>query len=327
MQRPDASAPAGDPEGVPAPRPGATRSPAWRFAGVALLVVALFCLDYWALVLTETGQRIENQGLLGAALHDPGVRADSVASLTQIGLASFAVALLVVFGAAFLQRRPGLGLLAATVMVASVGLAEVLKDVLPRPELVAVPAWLLRNSFPSGSATVAAAIGIGALLVTPGRLRWLVMPAGAVYAAVIGQATLVAGWHRMSGAIAGALLVIAVAAVAIVVLAARGMVQESAIGRVNPVVRSTLVLAGAASILAGAGLLVLPVVFPLLGSPEGALNAFTQTSSELVAMGVTLLVFVLFAVALEPYALGLGPLAPRPARQDTPPEASDQTPA
>lgn len=322
MHRPGAPAPTGDQDVARAPRrDGRSSSPAWRFAGIALIAIALFGLDYWALVLTETGQRLENQGLLGAALHDPAVRGDSVASLSQIGMTSFAIAILLVFGAAILQRQPGLGLLAASVMATSVGLAEILKDVLPRPELVAGPAWLLRNSFPSGSATVAAAIGIGALLVAPGRLRWLVMPVGAIYAAVIGQATLIAGWHRMSGAIAGALLVIAVAAAAIVVLSARGMVQESTSGRVNPMVRAALVLTAAVAILAGAGLLVLPVVFPILGSPQGAMNAFIQTASELLAMGATLLAFVLFASALEPVVLGHGPVVPRKRLPDEQPQA------
>ena len=65
---------------------------------------------------------------------------------------------------------------------------------------------VLSNSFPSGHATVAAAVGAGALAVSPGRLRWLIAPLGAAYAAVIGPANLVA-WHRMSGTVGGVLLV------------------------------------------------------------------------------------------------------------------------
>ena len=119
---------------------------------------------------------------------------------------SFAFAIVFLFLIAIARRRFALGLLVVVVMSGSAAAAELLKVILPRPELVTGPAWILRNSFPSGSATIAAAIGAGLLLVSPDRIRWAVLVIAAALPATIGQATQITGWHRMSDAIGGVLL-------------------------------------------------------------------------------------------------------------------------
>ncbi|MEO5965715.1 MAG: hypothetical protein ABIR11_09645 [Candidatus Limnocylindrales bacterium] len=261
-------------------------------------------MDYAVFVLTVAGQRLENLGLEGAALRDQVDREGSLWSLSQLSMLSFGIAIMIVFGAALIRRRPGLGVLAAVVMIVSVALAEALKEILPRPELVTGPAWLLRNSFPSGTATVAAAIAVGALLVAPGRLRWLVIPAGAVYVAIIGQATQIVGWHRLSGAVGGVLLVFIVASIALVALALADLIVAAEDGRVHRRIRLAL-LGGAAVVLAlGALILALPVAFPLLVAPAGATSAFAHTSLDLLGVGLTIFAFVAFAYVLEPFSLG-----------------------
>ncbi len=294
----------GGPSGRARGRWSRSLPPAGRFALAAVGAGMLLFVDYAVFVLTEAGQRLENLGLEGAALRDQVDREGSLWSLSQLSMLSFGIAILIVFGAALVRRRPGLGLLAAVVMIVSVGLAEVLKELLPRPELVTGPAWLLRNSFPSGTATVAAAVAVGALLVAPGRLRWLVIPAGAVYVAIIGQATQIVGWHRLSGAVGGVLLVLTVASIALVVLALAGLVVASENGRVHRRIRLAL-LGGAAVVLAlGALILALPVAFPLLVAPTGATSAFVHTSLDLLGVGLTIFAFVVFASVLEPFSLG-----------------------
>ncbi|MEX1104437.1 MAG: phosphatase PAP2 family protein, partial [Dehalococcoidia bacterium] len=205
-----------------------------------------------------------------------------------------------------LRGRAALAALVGVVMVVSVVLAELLKEVLPRPALVAGPAWILRNSFPSGSAAVATAIAVGALLVTPDRLRWLVLPLGALYAAAIGDALQIAGWHRLSDTVGGALLVISVASAGLVVLARLRLVQPSPHGRVHPRVREVLVALALVALVVGTVMLVLVVVFPLLGSPEGGRRAFVQTAFPLFGAGLTIMAVVAFSRVIEPFSLGQG---------------------
>ena len=160
-----------------------------RFAVTAVVSAVLCWATYATFVLTETGQWVENLALHGAELRGATGRIESLGQLSTISLVSFGVAIVAVFGVAFLRRRVALGVLAAGIMVVSTLLAELLQVILPRPELVSGPAWILRNSFPGGHAAIAAAIGVGALLVVPDRLRSLALLIGAAFAAVIGQAT------------------------------------------------------------------------------------------------------------------------------------------
>jgi hypothetical protein len=279
-------------------------SPAWRFGlaavGSAVLVVSV----YAAFVLTRAGQRLENIGLIGAQLRGAAVRAESLGYLAQMTVLTFALAILGLIAVAFVRRRPGLGVLVGAVMAGSVLLAEFLKGALPRPELVSGPVWILRNDFPSGTATVAAAIGIGALLVAPDRLRWVVLPVGAAFAAVIGQSTQVTGWHRMSGALGGVLLVISVASTALLLLARIGLVQPTPRGRIHPTFRAAILVVPAGTLIISAAALALLVAFPLLQVPTNADAAFFHTVFELLGFGFTVLAFVLFASVIEPFSLG-----------------------
>ncbi len=288
--------------------------PALRLWAGALLFLVLFAVTYALFVLTEPGQRLENLALEGSALRAEATRADSTFGLATISVVSFALAIAAVALVALLRRRPALAVAAVVAMGGSAVLGALLKEVLPRPELVEGPAWLLRNSFPSGHATVAAAIGAGILMVSPGRLRWAALPVAAIGAAVIGQATQVAGWHRASDAIGAMLLVLAVTAASLAVLAAGGFVEPDPRGRVHPRIHVGLVLS-ALLLVATAGLMgLLPLLFPLLRAPNGAEGVFVHLGLGLAGAGLTLLAFAGLARLQEPVALGRRPVVERITR-------------
>jgi hypothetical protein len=279
-------------------------SPGWRFGLATIAATALLVATYGALVLTTRGQRLENLGLMGAQLRGAAAREESLAYLSQFTVLSIALAVVAIAAIAFARRRPGLGVLVGTVIGGATVVAELLKDVLPRPALVEGPVWILRNDFPSGTATVAAALGIGALLVAPDRLRWLVLPVGAVFAAVIGQSTQITGWHRMSSAIGGVLLVIAAFSASILLLERVGLAQPTASGRIHPRLRAALLVLAAAAFVGAAAALVLLVAFPLLQVPADADSVFFHTVFELVGFGLTIVAFLVFATIIEPFTFG-----------------------
>jgi peptidoglycan/LPS O-acetylase OafA/YrhL len=74
------------------------------------------------------------------------------------------------------------------------------------------------NSLPSGHTTTAASVAIALVLVLPRQVRAWGALLAAGYAAVAGVATLSAGWHRPSDAIASMLIVGAWAAIAGILL-------------------------------------------------------------------------------------------------------------
>ena len=251
---------------APAPRltvPRRIAHPALRMWGGMLVFLALLAATYAAFVLTEPGQRLENLALEGSALRAEATRADSTFGLATISVVSFGIVIVAAALVALLRRRPALAVAVVVTMGGSAVLGSLLKDILPRPELVEGPAWLLRNSFPSGHATVAAAIGVGILMVSPGRLRWAALPVAAVGAAVIGQATQIAGWHRTSDAIGGTLLVLAVASASLAVLAAGGFVEPDPRGRVHPRIHVGVFVSALLLLATDALKGLLPFQFPL----------------------------------------------------------------
>ncbi len=278
--------------------------PDLRFAFAAIIALGLVVVTYWLFVATETGQRLENLALRGAELRTTADREAGVERLTQVSIAIFGVALAAVVAVAWLRRRAGLGLLTAGLMGASVVAVEALKDILTRPALVDGPDWILRNSFPSGSAAVAAAMAVGALLVSPDRLRWAVLPIGAIYATIIGDAIQTTGWHRLSDTIGGVLIVIGTACGALGILARGGLVQPSTHGRIDWRIRRALVGLAGAALLLGSIVLVTVAVFPLLVAPSGSRQAVLQTAFPLFGSGFILLAVLGFGWLVEPFTLG-----------------------
>jgi hypothetical protein len=276
---------------------------------VAIAAVALLVVTWVTLVGTTPGQRIENTALLGAEFRTSAERELGLERLSVISTTMFGIAVVVVFIVALARRRAALGGVVAGTMIVAVLTSELLKQLLPRPELVPGPGWLLRNSFPSGTAAVASAVAVGLLLVAPSRLRWAALPAGAIYAAVIGEATQATGWHRLSDVVGSVLVVIAVASAGLAGLAAVGLVQAGGRGRIDRRVRNALTILALVALLLGVSLLVLATIFPLLASTAGARRVFLQTAFPLFGAGFTVGALTVFARVVEPFDLGTS--APR----------------
>jgi membrane-associated phospholipid phosphatase len=120
-----------------------------------------------------------------------------VFELHEVSMLSFAVAIGIVMLIAAMRRKVLLGVVAVGVMGTSAVIAEIAKRLLVRPELVDAPPGWLNNSFPSGHASIAVAIGVGAMLVLPYSLRWPGAVVGALFAMSVGRAVETAGWHRL----------------------------------------------------------------------------------------------------------------------------------
>jgi membrane-associated phospholipid phosphatase len=170
-------------------------------------------------VFTRDGQRLDWIALSGNSIGED--RIDSVVNsvLDALSVASVLGATIVIGFIALIRRRILLAVV-ATLLVAGANLtSQVLKRLTERPELgVDVERLSAGNSLPSGHTTLAASIAIALVLVLPAQVRALGALVGATYAAVAGVATMSAGWHRPSDAVASLLIVGAWAAVAGTVL-------------------------------------------------------------------------------------------------------------
>jgi membrane-associated phospholipid phosphatase len=268
------------------------------------VALALFAATYLGIVSTEPGQRIENLALRGAELREPTDRQGALDVLSLVTIAFFGLATTGVFVAGLVLRRPGLGSAAAAVMVVSAAAAQLLKEVVVRPELVSGPGWLLRNSFPSGTATVATSMAIGAYLIAPNRLRWLFLPVGALFAGLVAHAVQASGWHRLSDTIGATALVICIACLGVASIAGAGLAHPSNGGLIDRRVKRVLLAGSIGALAVGIALLALPAVFPLLTSPDGARRAFLQVAFPLIGASITVLLVTIFGLLVEPFSLG-----------------------
>jgi hypothetical protein len=131
---------------------------------------------------------------------------------------------------------------------------QVLQRVIDRPEIGVDPERAAAgNSLPSGHTTVAASVAVALVLVLPARVRGVGAVLGALLTALAGTATLSAGWHRPSDAVAALLIVGAWACAAgLFILVARRPPEEDADPPPNRLAVAALLVA-AVVLLAGAG--------------------------------------------------------------------------
>jgi membrane-associated phospholipid phosphatase len=192
---------------------------------VSLAGCTLFVAVYALAVRTARGQLLGNAALAGQRVVLERGTTGAEGILRSISFVSLAAGTLTLMIVALLRRRPRLALAAAATVIGSVLVAISLKSLLlDRPSLIHPSAYPLHNSFPSGHATAAAAVAAGLVLVAPSRLRGKIGVIGALYAAAVGYATVVAGWHRPSDVAGSSALVLAVAAAASAWLVWRGAV-------------------------------------------------------------------------------------------------------
>ncbi|WP_216213983.1 phosphatase PAP2 family protein [Amycolatopsis aidingensis] len=201
-----------------------------------LLALGLTCLVF---VWTRGGQQLEQELLPGwrpgsgrgqqAALLEPARVVLSFAGDPVVLGALLGLALLV--GA--LSGRWRAGLAGAGLFLASVSAARLLKLVVPRPDL-GVAGSTTHNSFPSGHVAAAMSLLLVFLFVSPARARWWLAVPGMAGVAMVGAATMIAGWHRLSDVLGSVLLATALAcllAAALVASAGRRVLGAGDRGR------------------------------------------------------------------------------------------------
>lgn len=181
-------------------------------AALATAAFAAFLLVYLFAVQTEIGRELDESAFEGgrAAPESAEDAADRLLRLVSLG--SLIGATAVLSALAWLRRRPGLILVPVAVVGLSLLATELFKHViLPRPDNIA-GASIFDNSYPSGHTTIAVALGMAALLISPPRVRVRVAFAAAALAAAGGLFVVTAEWHRPSDPIGSYLLTLAVTA-------------------------------------------------------------------------------------------------------------------
>jgi hypothetical protein len=109
---------------------------------------------------------------------------------------------------ALIRRRVAVAFGAMLLIVGANLTTQLLKQVIDRPRLgVDLQRATAGNSLPSGHTTTAAAVAVALLLVLPAGVRGAGGMLCALLAALVGIATLSAGWHRPSDAVAALLIV------------------------------------------------------------------------------------------------------------------------
>ena len=250
----------------------------WPF-GLVLLLLVLACAEVAAFgavwrffVQSEHGQLLDTVALTGNRIGRARI-ADLVSTvLNTMSLLSLAVATAVVGFIALIRRRFAVAV-GVTVLIAGANVTtQLLKQVITRPELgVDVERAAAGNSLPSGHTTVAASVAVALILVLPARLRGVGAMLGAVFTSVAGVATLSAGWHRPSDAVAAMLVVggwaCAVSMFIVVAQRRHGAVDYGHSSRFS---LALLVLAGV--VLVGAAGFAVWLTDPVLSTPPEDLS-------------------------------------------------------
>jgi membrane-associated phospholipid phosphatase len=199
--------------GLP-PAPRRDTGAALRALGVAVVAALAVGGVYAALVLTRTGQHLD-QAALDHLADGTGSRLTVASWLRGVSVGA-TIAILAGCVVVAVIRRHYLTALLAVALVAGANLTtQVLKHiVLERPHL----GFETANTLPSGHATVVTSLVLAALLVAPRSWRGLVSLVGAIGVVVAGVGTVVASWHRPSDVIAALLVCLAWGAAALAVI-------------------------------------------------------------------------------------------------------------
>lgn len=173
---------------------------------------------------TIHGQLLDTVALDGNEIGHARINQAVNSILNAISLLSLLMATVVIGFIALIRRRVAVAFGAGLLLVGANATAQLLKYALPRPELgIDLVRASAGNSLPSGHTTIAASVAVALVLVLPAKARGAAALAGALFAGAAGVATLSAGWHRPSDAIAAVFVVGAWASIAsvFIVLAQR----------------------------------------------------------------------------------------------------------
>ena len=186
---------------------------------LALIQTAAFGLVWRFAVHTELGQWLDTVALTGNRIGQDRIDDPVNTLLNAMSVVSLLAATAVIGFIALIRGRKALAVTATLLIAGANVTTQLLKHYLLRPDFGIDPERAAAgNSLPSGHTTVAASVAIALILVLPRKLRVAGAFLGAGYAAAAGVATLSAGWHRPSDAVAAYLVVGAWAAAAGLVL-------------------------------------------------------------------------------------------------------------
>lgn len=180
-----------------------------------------FVASYLLFVRTDAGRGVEN-GVVRTA-QSSGSTVDWAQPLRDTDLVVIlgAVAVLLMLVALF-RRRFTVGITALGLLATPLMIAQLLKlYVLDRPRTGDSLGVAAHNSFPSGHVSAAMAVLLALAAVLPRRARTPVLLVGSVGVAWVSAAAIALGWHRLSDAVGGCLLVAAVACAGAAIVSAR----------------------------------------------------------------------------------------------------------
>ena len=160
---------------------------------------------YAAFGLTRTGAVLDES--LRAARDDTGMALTRLALdlLSTINPATLVAATILLALLGWRRAGPRGAAAAAVGISLAVGVAESLKAFLPNMHHRGGSGVVLGGSFPSGHVTIATVLALTALSTVTPRTRRLLRGPAVVLPALIAVATVMAGWHRPSDAVAGVL--------------------------------------------------------------------------------------------------------------------------
>jgi membrane-associated phospholipid phosphatase len=262
--------------------------------------VVLFFIVAQTSIHTIRGQMLDTVALTGNDLGRRTVDGPLNGALNLISVVSLVFVLVVVGLVALIRRRYSLAIMSVVLVTGSAATTYLLKhSLISRPDFGVDPDRAgAGNSLPSGHATAAAAFAIGLVLVLPPAVRGLASLIGANYAAVVGIATMSAGWHRPSDVIAAYLIVGGWAAFAglLLVLAQRPSAVVTSRDRAGWSLAATL---GGGLALVGAGGVALIFTFTRMSTP---IEAMSERLLEIGFLGSALAVagaaYLMMAVVL-----------------------------
>ncbi|MGN9775904.1 phosphatase PAP2 family protein [Micromonospora sp. H33] len=187
---------------------------------VLLLVQAVAFLAVWRVAVhTELGQWLDTVALTGSRIGQDRIDGPVDRILNAMSVVSLVAATAVIGFIALIRGRIALAVTATLLIVGANATTQALKYGLARPDFgIDLERVYAGNSLPSGHTTVAASVAVALVLVLPPTMRVAGAFIGAGYAAAAGVATLSAGWHRPSDAVAAYLVVGVWAALAGLVL-------------------------------------------------------------------------------------------------------------
>lgn len=179
----------------------------WLLFSAAVQLLAFVVLWRYA-VGTEDGQWLDTVALTGNGIGRQHIEGLVARVLNAMSVVSLLMATAVIGFIALIRRRIALAILAILLIAGANVTTQALKYVIPRPDFGIDPERAVAgNSLPSGHTAVAASVAVAVVLVLPRTARVWGAFLGAAYTALAGVATLSAGWHRPSDAIASLLVV------------------------------------------------------------------------------------------------------------------------